>query len=227
MRWGQEPAANRGAETRNLAVGQTGVSALWCGPGVACRQLIRLLAENMPLSPWAGLLARGFRRDLNPINADPAFPESEIRVAFLGQAHHSQWRDRSGFSPKFPVGPTTGTQGQSPQAYSAPVPGVKSQTEFPIDSSIRRDSFWTFCGVAVPVCQQTGTAPGRNRQRSCQILTWSPDIAADSASRPMKHGIGRYGQDDQDAGFHSANRRELDLNSAGPEIFPLSSLHLL
>ena len=97
---------------------------------VGCRQLIRLLAENMPLSPWAGLLARGFRRDLNPINADPAFPESEIQVAFLGQAHHSQWRDRSGFSPKFPFGPTTGTQGQSAQAYSTPVPGVKSPLNF-------------------------------------------------------------------------------------------------
>ena len=94
-----------------------------------CRQLIRLLAENMPLPPWAGVLARGFRRDIIPINADPAFPGSVIRVALLGLAHRSQWRDRSGFSPEFPVGPKTGAQGQSTQGYSATDPGVKSQTE--------------------------------------------------------------------------------------------------
>ncbi len=91
----------------------------------------------MPLPPWAGVLARGFRRDMNPINADPAFPGSVIRVALLGLAHHSQWRDRSGFSPEFPVGPKTGTQGQSTQSYNETDPGVKSQTEFFKISGVR------------------------------------------------------------------------------------------
>ena len=99
----------------------------------------------MPLPPWAGVLARGFRRDIIPINADPAFPGSVIRVALLGLAHHSQWRDRSGFSPEFPVGPKTGAQGQSTQGYRETDPGVKAQTEF---ENFQREpergaSYWT------------------------------------------------------------------------------------
>ena len=51
-----------------------------------------------------GLLAGGSQRLLKPSSRLPTFPGSSAEW-FLGAASHSQWRDRAGFTPDFPVMP--------------------------------------------------------------------------------------------------------------------------
>jgi hypothetical protein len=61
------------------------------------------VAESRPQNPWVGLLAWKSRIE---IRSRFTFPgqraEWSIEAAFL----HSQWRDRAGFAPVFPVMPS-------------------------------------------------------------------------------------------------------------------------
>ena len=62
--------------------------------------------------PWVGLLARKDANrcfDSRPLHLPRLLAEWFIEATRL----HSQWRDRAGFTPDFPVMPLVGTQGRT------------------------------------------------------------------------------------------------------------------
>src|SRR5262245_55665623 len=61
---------------------------------------------------WVGLLTRRLRHHTMPRAASPspAALRRAGRVAYRSGAPRSQWRDRAGFTPDFPVMPRRGTQ---------------------------------------------------------------------------------------------------------------------
>ena len=89
------------------------------GRAASCNRLlglIRSLAEDAPVTAlWVGLLARDFRQPSGcqrRFQPSPTPWSSDFRWK---AAHHSQWRDRAGFSPDFPVMPN-----RAPKAGIAP-----------------------------------------------------------------------------------------------------------
>src|SRR5262249_55444373 len=74
-------------------------------------------AERQPQTTWVGLLARKVR-------GEPRWPlrlprPCGGRVAFRSDRLHSQWRNRAGLAPDFPVMPLVGTQGSRHRSTTA------------------------------------------------------------------------------------------------------------
>ena len=67
---------------------------------------LSVVAESRPQNVWVGLLARRCRACSAAASPSPAHSPSGRSK----QRPHSQWRDRAGFTPDFPVMPLAGTQ---------------------------------------------------------------------------------------------------------------------
>jgi len=73
---------------------------------------LSVVAESRPQSPWVGLLARKVRIGNVRLAGRFTFPGCSAEWFFEATRLHSQWRDRAGFAPDFPVMPLVGTQGE-------------------------------------------------------------------------------------------------------------------
>ena len=79
-------------------------------------ELIRFPAEDAPVTElWVGLLACDFRQPSDCRRRFPSSPTRWLSDSSWKAANHSQWRDRTGFSPDFPVMPN-----RAPKAGIAP-----------------------------------------------------------------------------------------------------------
>ena len=69
-------------------------------------ELIRFPAEDAPVTElWVGLLACDFRQPSDCQRRFQPSPTRWLSDSCWKAAYHSQWRDRAGFSPDFPVMP--------------------------------------------------------------------------------------------------------------------------
>ena len=98
-------------------------------------------AESQPIRPWVGLLAwRG--QPCRPAGRFTFPGPLTDRVAFEATRPHSQWRNRAGVAPDFPVMPLVGTQGQT--AMLAHPPRFFTWPRVPSGVRRRQPDIWSF-----------------------------------------------------------------------------------
>ena len=101
------------------------------GPG--CQRMLSVLRRKSADAPWVGLLAwkgkkwSGEFSDFSPV-ASPS-PVERTEWSIEATRPHSQWRNRAGLAPDFPVMPDMGTKGKKTvtrDRSTFPVPGSRS-----------------------------------------------------------------------------------------------------
>ena len=118
------------------------------GPG--CQRMLSVLRRKSADAPWVGLLAwKGKKWSANfpSFSGRFTFPGLETEWSIEATRPHSQWRNRAGLAPDFPVMPVMGTRGEDPytvapctgsscatnaQRFFSGIPNVRPGTRAPV-----------------------------------------------------------------------------------------------